>query len=67
MPIIKAFETALNRNFLLEEEKEHLYFAFDTREITKGDIKARYEAYKLAHDTGFITNNEIRYLKIWIK
>ena len=63
MPIIKAFETALNRNFLLEEEKEHLYFAFDTREITKGDIKARYEAYKLAHDTGFITNNEIRYFE----
>jgi len=63
MPIIKAFETALNRNFLLEDEKGALYFAFDTREITKGDIKARYEAYKLAHDTGFITNNEIRYLE----
>ncbi len=63
LPIIKAFETALNRNFLLEDEKESLYFAFDTREITKGDIKARYEAYKVAHDTGFITNNEIRYLE----
>ena len=63
MPIIKAFETALNRNLLLEDEKETLYFAFDTREITKGDIRARYEAYKIAHDTGFVTNNEIRYLE----
>ena len=63
MPIIKAFETALNRNLLLEDEKDTLYFAFDTREITKGDIRARYEAYKIAHDTGFVTNNEIRYLE----
>ncbi len=39
----KAFETALNKNFLLEDEKEIIIFLHLTQEkITKGDIKARY-------------------------
>lgn len=63
LPIIKAFETALNKNLLLENEKETYYFAFDTKEILKGTIKERYEAYKIAKDTGFMTNNEFRYLE----
>lgn len=63
MPIIKAFETTLNKVLLLEDEKENYYFVFDTKELTKGSIKERYEAYKIAKDTGFITNNEIRYLE----
>ena len=63
IPIITALETALNKTLLLENEKESYYFAFDTREITKGNIKERYEAYKIAKDTGFMTNNEFRYLE----
>ena len=63
MPIIKAFETSLNKVLLLESEKENYYFAFDTKELTKGSIKERYEAYKIAKDTGFMTNNEFRYLE----
>lgn len=59
-PIVKAFETALNRDLLLEREKKNYYFAFDTKEITKASIKERYDAYKTAKDTGFLTLNEIR-------
>ena len=59
-PVIRAFETALNRDLLLEKEKPTMYFAFDTKEIIKAALKERYEAYKLAKDTGFITTNEIR-------
>ena len=59
-PIIKAFETALNRDLLLEKEKKNYYFAFDTKEIVKASIKERYDAYKTAKDTGFLTLNEIR-------
>lgn len=60
MPIISAIESALNRNFLLESEKEVFYFAFDTKKITRGSLKERYEAYKIASDTGWLGTNEIR-------
>ena len=63
MPILSAIKTALNKDFLLEKEKESFYFEFDTREIMRGNIKERYEAYKVASETGWISKNEIRYLE----
>lgn len=59
-PIVKAFETALNRDLLLENEKKNHFFEFDVKEIIRASLKERYEAYKLAKDTGFMTLNEIR-------
>lgn len=59
-PIVKAFETALNRDLLLEKEKDDYFFSFDVKEIIKASIKERYEAYKTAKETGFLTINEIR-------
>lgn len=60
-PIIKAFETALNRDMLLENEKGKYFFEFDIKEIVREpDLLKRYEAYKTAKETGFITLNEIR-------
>lgn len=61
MPIISAIESALNKNLLLESEKELFYFAFDTKKITRGSLKERYEAYQIASNTGWMTKNEIRY------
>lgn len=63
MPIATAFATALNRDFLLEKEKKSYYFAPDTKELLKGSLKERYEAYKIAVETGLKTRNEIRYLE----
>ena len=59
-PIVKAFETALNRDLLLEREKKNHFFEFDVKEIIRANLKERYEAYKLAKETGFMTLNEIR-------
>ena len=59
-PIVKAFETALNRDLLLEKEKNRLFFEFDVKEIIRANLKERYESYKLAKETGFMTLNEIR-------
>lgn len=59
-PIIKAFETALNRDLLLEKEKGKYFFEFDAKEILRVTIKERYEAYEIAKRTGWITINEIR-------
>ena len=63
MPIAYAFCTALNRDFLLEKEKKSYYFAPDLTELSKCSIKERYEAYKIAIETGFKTRNEVRYLE----
>lgn len=59
-PIVKAFETALNRDLLLEKEKKSHFFEFDVKEIIKSSLKERYESYKMAKETGFMTLNEIR-------
>lgn len=59
-PIIKAFETALNRDLLLEKEKKNMFFEFDVKEIVKANLTERYNAYKTAKETGFLTLNEIR-------
>lgn len=59
-PIIKAFETALNRDLLLEKEKKNYFFEFDVKEILKASIQERFNAYKTAKETGWMTLNEIR-------
>ncbi len=63
MPIATAFATALNRDFLLEKEKSEYYFAPDTKELLKGSLKERYDAYQIAITSGFKTRNEIRYME----
>lgn len=63
MPIAVAFATALNRDFLLEKEKKSYYFAPDTKELYRGSLKERYEAYKIAIEGGWKTRNEIRFLE----
>ena len=59
-PIIKAFETAINRDLLLEKEKDKYFFEFDVKEILRVSVKERYEAYEIAKRSGWITINEIR-------
>lgn len=64
LPILTAFECAINRVLLLEKEKSQGYFfAFDTKEMLKGDLKSRYEAYRIAIESGFIMPNEVRYIE----
>lgn len=61
VPIATAFCTALNRDFLLEKEKNIYYFAPDLTELLKGSLKERYEAYKIAIEKGWMSRNEVRY------
>lgn len=60
MPIMDAFATALNRDLLLEREKATYYFAPDVTELTKGDIKTRFEAWGTAIKNGFMQVDEVR-------
>lgn len=61
MPVFKAIECALNRDYLLEKEKGSRYWAFDTKELLKGAMLDRYKAYEIAVKNGWKTRNEIRY------
>ncbi|RXI50227.1 phage portal protein [Clostridium tetani] len=61
LPILKIIITALNRDLLLEKEKESFYFAFDTKDLLKGDMLKRYQAYEIAIKNKIMQINEVRY------
>ena len=45
MPIVNKFEKAINKALLTTEEQGKYYFAFDTKQLNKGDIEKRFKAY----------------------
>ena len=59
-PLLNIFETAFDSDLLMETEKGKRYFAFDTRELTRGDILKRYQAYAIGKEKGFIQIDDIR-------
>lgn len=65
LPLLRAITSALNRDMLLEREKQSFYFAFDTKEMLKGSIKERFEAYGVAIEKGFMKIDEARYMEDW--
>ena len=60
MAIMNDIECSLDRDLLLESEKGLFYWAFDTKELTRGNIKDRYEAYKIALEKNFMQIDEVR-------
>lgn len=60
LPVIKAFEAALNMNLLTVAEQSKYFFEFDTSEVLRANIKERYEAHSIAIKTGIKTINEVR-------
>jgi len=63
LPLLSAFETHSNKEFLLNVEKGSFYFAFDTKLLTRGDLLTRYQAYEIGAKSGFLQPDEIRYLE----
>lgn len=61
IPVVTAFETALNKGLLLPSEREELYFRMDVSELLKGDILKRYQAYQVGLQAGFLQYDEVRY------
>ena len=61
-PIITSIESGLNKSLLLEDEKRQGYFfAFDTSEVLRSTDREKYEAAKVAVDSGLMSINEARY------
>ena len=60
MPVLDAFEAAFDSDLLLEKEKADHYFAFDTKELTRGDMGERFSAYGMAIDKNIMQIDEVR-------
>lgn len=58
--VMTNIECSLNRDLLLESEKGSYYWQFDTKELTRGSIKDRYEAYKIGLEKNFLQIDEVR-------
>jgi len=58
LPRARRWETAIGRDLILRPE---IYFSeFLIEGLLRGDIKSRYEAYQIAFNNGWMSDNEIR-------
>lgn len=60
IPILEVLVQSLNKDLLLEKEKDKKYFDYDVSDLTKADIKTRYEAYAIGYKNRFLQISEIR-------
>ncbi len=60
VPVLNAIEISLNRDLLLEKEKKDYFFKADITELTRADIKTRYDAYSTAIEHGFLQIDDVR-------
>lgn len=60
IPVVEAFNVAINKFILLEKEKDTMFFAVDVSEILKTDIASRYTAYNTALEGGWLQVDEVR-------
>ena len=58
--VMTDIECSLNRDLLLESEKKTYSWKFDTKELTRGSIGERYEAYKIGLEKNFLQIDEVR-------
>lgn len=63
IPVVEAYQAALNKSLLRESEKGRYYFTLDTTELLKGDTLSRYQAYALGLRNNFLQIDEVRYLE----
>ena len=59
--LLNQIETELDNSLLLETEKEQgYYWAFDTKELTRGSLLERMQAYEIAKRNNILQVDEIR-------
>lgn len=60
-PWLELIERSVNKWFL--EDGEEAFFEFNVASLLRGDIKARFDAYAIARQWGWLSVNEIRRLE----
>lgn len=59
-PMARRIEQAMNAAMLPPEARKTLFVEHDLAGLLRGDLKARYEAYRIGREWGWLSPNEIR-------
>lgn len=59
-PIVVGIEQALNLNLLSKNQRESYVIDIDMDHLLRGNLEARYNAYRIGRDMGMLNVNEIR-------
>lgn len=59
-PLAKRVETAMMRCLLTDVGRRTLYIEHDLDVLFRGDVKARFEAYRIGREIGALSPNDIR-------
>lgn len=59
-PMARRIEQAMNAAMLPTESRKRLFIEHDLAGLLRGDLKARYEAYRIGREWGWLSPNEIR-------
>lgn len=59
-PLASRVEAALARCLLTEEGRQTLYIEHDLSTLLRGDVQARFEAYRIGREIGAYSPNDIR-------
>ena len=59
-PIANAIEQLFDHHLLFDDERSFLECKFDFDDMTRGDMKTRFEAYQIGTLNGWLNRNEVR-------
>ena len=59
-PMARRIEQAMNAALLTAEGRKRHFVEHDLAGLLRGDLKARYEAYRIGREWGWLSPNEIR-------
>jgi HK97 family phage portal protein len=59
-PMARRIEQAMNATLLTSEGRKSLFVEHDLAGLLRGDMKARYESYRIGREWGWLSPNEIR-------
>jgi len=59
-PTVRSIEQLFDHHLLFDDERMTLECKFDFDDMTRGDLKTRYEAYQIGTLNGWLNRNEVR-------
>jgi HK97 family phage portal protein len=59
-PTARSIEQLFDHHLLFDDERAFLECKFDFDDMTRGDLKTRYEAYQIGTLNGWLSRNEVR-------